>query len=79
MGIVTTETPTNTLSTESLDTGYYNKSPKIVLIPIEYSIPSNISEVNKIQFKETNYNIKNFNPVMIILESINERHFQLNT
>lgn len=61
---------------EKLRTGQYNKSPKIVLIPIEFSIPSNISEVSKIQFKETNYNIKDFNPRMVILESINERHFQ---
>ncbi len=62
--------------TEKLRNGDYNKSPKIVLIPIEYSIPSNITEVSKIQFKETNYNIKDFNPRMVILESINERHFQ---
>lgn len=61
---------------EKLHTGQYNKSPKIVLIPIEFSIPSNIFEVSRIQFKETNYNIKDFNPRMIILESINERHFQ---
>jgi len=61
---------------EKLRTGQYNKSPKIVLIPIEFSIPSNIFEVSRIQFKETNYNIKDFNPRMIILESINERHFQ---
>jgi transcriptional regulator with XRE-family HTH domain len=62
--------------TEKLHTAHYNKSSKIVLIPIEYSIPSNISEVSKIQFKETNYNIRDFNPRMVILESINERHFQ---
>nr|WP_320160785.1 hypothetical protein [uncultured Methanoregula sp.] len=62
--------------TEKLHNGHYNKSPKIVLIPIEHSIPSNITEVGKIQFKETNYNIENFNPGLIILESINERHFQ---
>jgi hypothetical protein len=61
---------------EKLRTGHYNKSPKIVIIPIEFSIPSNISDVSKIQFKETNYTIKDFNPRMIILESINERHFQ---
>lgn len=62
--------------TEKLQNGDYNKSPKIVLIPIEYAIPSNITEVRKIQFKETNYNIKDFNPRMVILESINERFFQ---
>ena len=62
--------------TEKLHSGHYNKSPKIVLIPIEYSIPSNITEVSKIQFKDTTYNIKNFVPGLIILESINERHFQ---
>jgi len=61
--------------TEKLQNGDYNRSPKIVLIPIENSIPSNITEVSKIQFKETNYNIKDFNPRMVILESINERHF----
>ena len=65
-----------TLVSEKLRTGLYNKNPKIVLIPIEFSIPSNISEVSRIQFKEKNYSIKNFNPRMIILESINERHFQ---
>lgn len=54
----------------------YNKIPKIVLIPIQHSIPSNILELKNIQFKEKNYNIKDFNPKMIILESINERHFQ---
>ncbi len=61
---------------EKLQSGHYNKSPKIVLIPIGYSIPSNITEVSKIQFKEINYDIKDFNPRLIILESINERYFQ---
>jgi hypothetical protein len=61
---------------EKFQSGHYNKSPKIVLIPIGYSIPSNITEVSKIQFKEINYDIKDFNPRLIILESINERYFQ---
>lgn len=61
---------------EKLQSGHYHKSPKIVLIPIGHSIPSNITEVSKIQFKEINYDIKDFNPRLIILESINERHFQ---
>ena len=56
--------------------GDYDTSPKIVLLPIDSSIPSNITKVSKIQFKEINYNIKDFNPRMIILESINERNFK---
>jgi len=61
---------------KKLQSGHYNKSPKIVLIPIEYTIPSNITDVSKIQFKEVNYDVKDFNPRLIILESINERYFQ---
>ncbi len=62
--------------TQKLHKGEYYKSPKIVLIPVEHSIPSNITEVSTIHFKEKNYSIKDFNPRMIILESINERLFQ---
>lgn len=62
--------------TEKLNDGHYKKSPIIVLIPIDFSIPSNITEIKRIQFKDTNYEISNFKPGLIILESINERHFQ---
>lgn len=62
--------------TEKLQNGQYNNCPKIVLIPIENSIPSNITEVSKISFEKTNIKIENFFPGLIIFESINERRFQ---
>ena len=61
---------------EKLTTGHFKNSPKIILIPIENSIPSNIIGTKTIQFKDENYNLKNFNPNLIILESINERNFK---
>jgi hypothetical protein len=64
---------------ERLKNSYYNdfeKFSKIITIPIDYSIPSNILGQKAIHFKEEKFELDAPNPDLIILESINERNFK---
>ncbi len=58
-----------------LTDGTFQKIPKIVSIPIESSSPAGIIGEKSIKFKNEDYKLSNFNPKLIIYDSINERNY----
>jgi hypothetical protein len=60
---------------ENLMSGNFQNIPKIVSIPIDDIAPASIIGKKSIKFKNENYKLKNFNPKLIIYESINERKY----
>jgi hypothetical protein len=60
---------------EKLIHGNLQKIPKIVSIPIDDIAPASILGEKSIKFKNENYGLKNFDPKLIIYESINERKY----
>ncbi len=60
---------------DRLTDGTFQKIPKIVSIPIESSSPAGIIGEKSIKFKNEDYKLNNFNPKLIIYDSINERNY----
>lgn len=62
-----------------LENDGFQKLPKIISIPLKSHLPFyNFENVN-LKFKKDNYHLKQFDPGLIILESINERQFSFNS
>ncbi|MFO7881968.1 MAG: hypothetical protein R6U52_05480 [Kosmotogaceae bacterium] len=55
-----------------------NDWPKIVAIPIDYSLPEGLFQNTEIKYEKESYHFKPFSPSFVILESVNERIFSLN-
>ena len=66
----------NSLMKQKLVNGLTNQNPILLNIPIETSLPSNIIGESKITFLMTEYKSLNYDPHLIIFESINERQFE---
>lgn len=64
---------------DSLTSGTFQTKPKIVSIPIEEVTPAGIIGEKEIKFEDYNYTLKNFNPKLIIYESINERKYSFDS
>ncbi len=60
---------------DSLTSGTFQTRPKILSIPIEEVTPAGIIGENEIKFENYIYTLKNFNPKLIIYDSINERKY----
>ncbi len=61
--------------TKKLKDGTFQKTPKIVSIPLDDITPAGIIGKKQLMFKEENYKLDNFNPGLIIYDSINERRY----
>lgn len=68
----------NDILIENLKDGGIQAIPKIVSVPIADIAPSSIVGEKLVKFKNENYNINNFNPKLIIYESINEKKYNFN-
>lgn len=66
----------NILMRQKLGTGQANQNPIVLNIPIEASVPSDIVGEGKIAFLRDEYKSLNYDPHLIIFESINERRFE---
>lgn len=60
---------------DSLTSGTFQTRPKILSIPIDELTPSGIIGEKKIKFENKIYTLKNFNPKLVIYDSINERKY----
>lgn len=60
---------------ESLTSGTFQTIPKILSIPIEETTPAGIIGENPIIFENYTYTLNNFNPKLVIYDSINERRY----
>jgi len=60
---------------KKLERGEFQKTPKIVSIPIDDLVPDSIIGDKSIKFETEDYKLENFNPHLIIYESINERRY----
>jgi len=58
-----------------LEEGDFEEKPKIVAIPIKGYLPFQNFEDVELKYKSKKYNLKNFDPHLVILEEINERNF----
>ncbi|WP_440952215.1 hypothetical protein [Methanococcoides sp. FTZ1] len=63
----------------SLESGKFQKWPKIVTIPINTITPSSIIGSKKIPYKKTGLTLNKFDPKLIIFESINERRYSFDS
>lgn len=61
--------------TNRLKFGELESTPKIMSIPLSNYLPAGIIGENPIYFQKSEYTLKNFDPTLFILESINEGHF----
>ncbi|SES91203.1 hypothetical protein SAMN04488587_1532 [Methanococcoides vulcani] len=59
----------------NLSNGNFQTMPKIVSIPITDISPASVISEKTIKFEKDNYQLNNFNPKLIIYESINERKY----
>lgn len=65
---------------DCLNSGAFKTKPKIVSIPIEEVTPAGIIGKKEIKFdNNNNYILENFNPKLIIYESINERRYSFDS
>lgn len=60
---------------DSLTSGTFQTMPKIVSIPIEELTPAGIIGEKPINFENYTYTLKNFDPKLVIYDSINERKY----
>ncbi|WP_319508921.1 hypothetical protein [uncultured Methanolobus sp.] len=60
---------------EKLITGEIQNTPKIVSVSIDYITPDSIIGNKSTSFKNEDYSTTNFNPKLMIYESINERKY----
>lgn len=60
---------------EGLTSGTFKTKPKILSIPIEETTPTGIIGEKTINFENYTYTLNNFNPKLVIYDSINERRY----
>ena len=63
---------------EKLKNGVFQTIPKIVSIPIADITPASMMGEKPLKFKKDDYKLNNFNPGLIIYESLNERYYNFN-
>jgi len=63
---------------QDLDEGICANWPKIISVPIDYTLPDNLLENKEFYFENSSYILEPFTPGFVILESINERLISLN-
>lgn len=66
----------STLMRERLTNSQLTQNPIILSVPVETSVPSNVIGEKEITFINDEYQPLNYDPHLIILESINERRFE---
>jgi len=66
----------NNLMRQKLGSGQANQNPIVLNIPIDASVPSDIIGEGKITFLSDEYRSLNYDPHLVIFESINERRFE---
>lgn len=71
------ETETDVI--KKLRDGTFQKTPKIVSIPIDDTSPAGIIGKKLLRFKTEDYKLDNFKPGLVIYDSVNERRFNFDT